>query len=134
MRVRDGMSEEILTIGPGHTLRQAAEQMARRRIGSAVVVDPEAQGPTILTERDVLLAVGRGLDVDGEQVADHLTADLVFAEPDWSLEQAAETMTRGGFRHLIVIEGGDVVGMVSMRDIVRCWTRDGATSEVPSQA
>jgi CBS domain-containing protein len=134
MRVREGMSEEILTIGPGHTLRQAAEQMTRRRIGSAIVVDPEAPGPTILTERDILLAVGRGLDVDGEHVADHLTADIVFADPDWSLEQAAETMTRGGFRHLIVIEGSDVVGMVSMRDIVRCWTRDGATSEMPSQA
>ena len=131
MRVREGMSEEILTIGPGHTLRQAAQQMARRRIGSAIVVDPEAPGPTILTERDILLAVGRGLDVDGEHVADHLTADLVFADPEWSLEQAAETMTRGGFRHLIVIDGGEVVGMVSMRDIVRCWTQHGATSEVP---
>jgi CBS domain-containing protein len=130
MRVRDGMSEEILTIGPGHTLRHAAEQMARRRIGSAIVVDPEAPAPTILTERDILLAVGQGLDVDGEHVANHLTAEIVYADPEWSLEQAAETMTRGGFRHLIVVEGGEVVGMVSMRDIVRCWTQDGATSEV----
>lgn len=131
MRVRDGMSEEILTIGPGHTLRDAAEQMARRRIGSAVVVDPDAPGPSILTERDILYAIGRGLDVDQEHVADHLTGNLVYADPDWSLEQAAEMMVRGSFRHLIVVERGDITGMVSMRDIVRVWTADGATSEVP---
>ena len=130
MQVRDGMSKMVLTIGPGHTLRQAAEQMHRRNIGSAIVSDPEAPGPSILTERDILRAVGKGLDVDSEEVAHHLTADLVFADPEWSLEQAAETMVRGGFRHLVVVEGGDVIGMVSMRDIVRCWTRAGATSEV----
>jgi CBS domain-containing protein len=130
MRVKDGMSEEILTVGPGHTLREAATQMRRRGIGSAVVVDPEGAGPSILTERDVLNAVGEGLDVDAEKVGDHQAGDLVFADPGWSLEQAAETMTRGGFRHLIVIEGGDIIGMVSMRDIVRCWTEQGATSEV----
>lgn len=132
MRVREGMSQEVLTVGPGHTLREAAQQMTRRRIGSAIVVDPDAPGPSILTERDILYAIGRGLDPDTERVADHLTGDLVFAEPDWSLEQAAETMVRGGFRHLIVIEHGDVAGMVSMRDIVRVWTEDGATSEVPT--
>jgi CBS domain-containing protein len=126
------MSHEVLTVGPGHTLREAAQQMTRRRIGSAIVVDPDAPGPSILTERDILYAVGQGLDPDAEHVADHLTDNLVFAEPDWSLEQAAETMVRGRFRHLIVIENGDVAGMVSMRDIVRVWTEAGATSEVPT--
>ena len=132
MQVRKGMSTEILTVGPGHTLREAAEQMHRRRVGSAVVIDPELPGPGILTERDILDAVGAGQDVDKECVADHLTADLVFAAPDWSLEQAAATMTRGGFRHLVVIEDGEIAGMLSVRDIVRCWTEDGATSEMPA--
>jgi CBS domain-containing protein len=132
MQVREGMSTEILTIGPGHTLRQAAEHMRRRRIGSAVVVDPEAPGPGILTERDILNAVGAGQDVDAERVAEHLTANLVFAAPDWSLEQAAATMSRGGFRHLVVIDEGEIVGMLSVRDIVRCWTEAGATSEMPA--
>jgi CBS domain-containing protein len=132
MQVREGMSTEILTIGPGHTLRQAAEQMRRRGIGSAVVVDPEAPGPGILTERDILHSVGAGQDVDAERVAEHLTADLVFAAPDWSLEQAASTMSRGGFRHLVVIDEGEIVGMLSVRDIVRCWTEAGATSEMPA--
>jgi CBS domain-containing protein len=131
MRVRDGMSTVVLTIGPGHTLRQAAASMARRSVGAAVVIDPEAGGIGILTERDILIALGEGQDADAERVADHLTSDLVFAAPDWSLEQAAVAMVRGGFRHLIVIDGGEAAGILSVRDVVRCWTDDGASCEVP---
>jgi CBS domain-containing protein len=134
MQVRDGMSKVVLTVGPGHTLRQAAELMARRNVGAAVVMDPDGEGPGILTERDVLRSVAEGQDPDGEQVAGHLTADSVSAAPDWSLEQAAVAMVRGGFRHLLVVEGGETVGIVSMRDIVRCWTDDGAICDVPAQA
>src|SRR5947209_13376935 len=130
MQVRDGMSEAVLTIGPRHTLRDAAAAMLRRNVGAAVVVDPEEQGPGVITERDILKAVGSGNDPDRELVADHLTSDLTFASPDWSLEQAAAAMVRGSFRHLVVVEGGELTGMLSMRDIVRCWTADGATSEV----
>ena len=131
MRVRDGMSSMILTVGPGHTLRQAASQMAGRGVGAAVVHDPEGMGPGIVTERDLLLSLGRGEDPDTELVSQHLTANLVFAAPDWSLEQAAVAMVRGGFRHLIVVEGGEPVGILSVRDIVRCWTDDGASCELP---
>ena len=134
MRVRDGMSTVVLTIGPGHTLRQAAAQMRERKVGAAVVMDPEANGPGILTERDILVSVGEGQDPDQECVSDHLTSDLVFASPDWSLEEAAGAMVRGGFRHLVVIDGGETIGVLSVRDIVRCWTEDGATSEVPQAA
>jgi CBS domain-containing protein len=131
MHVREGMSSRVLTVGPGHTLRQAAVQMAERGVGAAVVHDPDAMGPGIITERDVLLSIGRGQDVDTERVADHLTSDLVFAGPEWSLEQAAVAMVRGGFRHLIVIDGGEITGILSVRDIVRCWTDDGASCELP---
>jgi CBS domain-containing protein len=131
MQVRDGMSTVVLTVGPGHTLRQAAAAMAQRRVGAAVVVDPESSGIGILTERDILIALGGGQDTDSELVADHLTSDLVFAAPDWSLEQAAAAMVRGGFRHLVVIDGGEASGILSVRDIVRCWTDDGASCEVP---
>jgi CBS domain-containing protein len=130
MEVREGMSTTSLTVGPGHTLREAAALMHARGLGSAIVLDAEQPGPGLLTERDVLAAVGRGLDPDRELVGDHLTSDLVFAAPDWSLEQAAAAMVRGGFRHLIVVEGGELVGVLSMRDIVRCWTADGAACEV----
>ncbi len=134
MQVREGMSEVVLTVGPGHTLREAAAAMSGRRVGAAVVVDPELPGPGVITERDILHSVGAGENPDEERVADHLTSRLTFASPDWSLEEAAVTMVRGGFRHLVVTEGGELVGMLSMRDIVRCWTADGATSEVPAGA
>lgn len=132
MKVRDGMSTMVLTVGPGHTLRAAARLMAERRVGAAVVLDPDGAGPGIITERDVLVSLGEGQDPDVEVVGDHLTADIVFAEPDWSLEEAAETMTRGGFRHLIVAESGEMIGVLSVRDIVRVWTGDGASCDVPA--
>jgi CBS domain-containing protein len=131
MQVRDGMSSMVLTVGPGHTLREASKLMADRRVGAAVVLDPDAAGPGILTERDVLDAIGRGQDVDVETVSDHLTSDAVFASPDWSLEEAAVAMVRGGFRHLIVCEAGEIQGILSVRDVVRCWTDDGAICDVP---
>ena len=134
MRVRDGMSTTVLTIGPGHTLHDAARVMSQRRVGAAVVLDPEAQGPAIITERDILDAVGAGQDPDAELVAAHLTSSLVFAHPDWSLEDAAAAMVKGNFRHLIVIDGGEICGVLSVRDIVRCWTGDGATSDMPASA
>jgi CBS domain-containing protein len=132
MQVRDGMSNLVLTVNPGHTLREAATAMAERGVGAAVVIDPEQQGPGILTERDLLQAIGDGQDPDRERVGDHLSSELTFAAPEWSLEAAADAMVRGGFRHLIVVDGGEMIGILSMRDIVRCWVSDGATSELPS--
>jgi CBS domain-containing protein len=131
MEVREGMSAMVLTVGPSHSLRDAATAMAEKGVGAAVVIDPEQPGPGILTERDLLVSLGAGQSPDEEKVADHLSSDLTFAEPSWSLEYAAEAMVRGGFRHLIVIDGGDLKGVLSMRDIVRCWVTDGATSEMP---
>src|SRR6267378_433061 len=131
MEVREGMSTVVLTIGPEHTLRDAARAMAERKVGAAIVLDPEQPGPGIVTERDLLDSVGAGQSPDTERVADHLSANLTFAEPSWSLERAAEAMVRGGFRHLVVVDGGDLIGVLSIRDIVRCWVSPGATSEMP---
>jgi CBS domain-containing protein len=122
MHVRDGMNQEVLTIGPNHTLREASRLMARRRVGAAVVVDPDNDGIGILTERDILESVAAGEQPDSELVSAHLTRDLVFAAPHWSLDDAAAAMVRGGFRHLVVLDGSEVVGVLAMRDIVRCWT------------
>jgi CBS domain-containing protein len=132
MLVREGMTKVVLTVGPGHTLREAAGAMCRRNVGAAVVLDPDGQGPGLITERDVLLSVGAGMDPDRERVADHLTAKLTFASPDWSLEQAAAAMVRGAFRHLVVVDDGELVGILSMRDVVRVWIGDGASCEVPA--
>ncbi|MEU5955617.1 CBS domain-containing protein [Streptomyces sp. NPDC047525] len=121
MLVRDAMSTMVLTIGPAHTLRQAARLMSTRRVGAAVVLDPDTCGLGILTERDVLISVGQGQSPDAETAGTHTTTDVVFADPSWTLEEAADAMSHGGFRHLIVMEGNEPVGIVSVRDIIRCW-------------
>jgi CBS domain-containing protein len=124
MLVRDAMSTAILSIGPHHTLRDAARMMAARRVGAAAVLDPDTSGIGILTERDILNAIGAGQDPDKERASEHLTSDLVFATPEWTLDKAAEAMSRGGFRHLIVLDkAGDICGVVSVRDIVRVWSQ-----------
>jgi CBS domain-containing protein len=128
MKVRDGMTELVLTIGPAHTLREAARLMSARKVGAAVVVDSADSGVGILTERDILDSIGADEDPDTELAAAHRTADVVFASPEWTLEQAAATMIRAGFRHLIVVEGNEVAGLLSMRDIVRCWTETGSVT------
>jgi CBS domain-containing protein len=131
MQVQEGMSEVVLTVGPGHSLKEAARLMTEKGVGAAVVVDPEQPGPGILTERDVLRSLGKGGDPTTETVSDHLSSKITFAEPEWSLERAAESMVKGGFRHLVVIDGGELAGVISMRDIVRCWVQEGAVSEMP---
>lgn len=126
MLVGDAMTETVLVIGPAHTLRQAARLMADRKVGAAVVHDPGADGPGILTERDVLQAVAAGQDVEVETAGDHLTPDAVTALPAWPLEKAAAAMLAGGFRHLVVCDQDEVVGVLSVRDLVRAWTSRSA--------
>jgi CBS domain-containing protein len=126
MNVQDGMTTVILSVGPAHTLREAARMMSAHRVGAAVVIDPDHSGVGILTERDILNSLAGDQDPDREVVADHRTADVVFAARDWTLERAASTMMDHGFRHLVVIDQGEVAGLLSMRDIVRCWS--GATA------
>ncbi len=122
MKVKDGMSQVVLSVGPAHTLRQAARMMATQRVGAAVVLDHDRSGIGILTERDILNSLGANQDPDAEVVANHRTSDVVFASPDWTLDHAALTMVAGGFRHLVVVDQGEVAGLLSMRDIVRCWS------------
>ena len=110
------MSERVLMIGPAHTLREAARMMAARNVGAAVVVNPEHSGVGILTERDILNSVAAGESPDTETAGQHCTQDLVFASREWTLEDAAAAMVHGGFRHLVVVEGHEVVGLLSMRE------------------
>ena len=107
MQVREAMSSEILVVGPEHTLRQAARMMSARRVGSAVVIDP-----------------------DVERTGAHLTWDVVYAGPDWTVEEAAAAMARGGFRHLVVLDGREVAGVISVRDLMRVWAREHTAPRV----
>lgn len=131
MQVRDGMSEITLTVGPSHTLREAAEKMVEKGTGAALVLDAELPTPSVVTERDLLISVAQGQNPALERVADHMSEGVLAAAPDWSLERAAAEMSRRNVRHLVVFEAGEPIGILSMRDIVRCWTSDGATSEMP---
>ncbi len=121
MEVREAMSESVLTLGPTHTIRQASQAMVARKVGAAVVVDPDGEGAGIVTERDILRSLAEGSDPDVDTVGQHLTSEIVYAAPGWTLTQAAEAMLRGGFRHLVVMESNDVIGVLSVRDIVRLW-------------
>jgi CBS domain-containing protein len=133
MQVRDAMTKPVLVVGPEHTLRQAAQLMAARRVGSCIVHDPDGEGVGIMTERDLLYAIGKGVNPDIEFTKGHITWEVVYAQADWSLEEAALAMARGGFRHLVVMdEGGDVLGIISVRDVMRVWAHNRAAA--PAQA
>jgi CBS domain-containing protein len=115
------MTEDVLTITPGRSLREAARFMTEHNVGAVVIIDPEEPGPGIITERDVVRSLGAGEDPDSELVRHHLTARATFADGDWDLEEAADAMARGGFRHLVVVEAGEVAGIISMRDLIQVW-------------
>ena len=121
MRVRDAMTENVFTITPGRSLREAARFLTEHNVGAAVIVDPEEPGPGIVTERDLVRSLGSGEDPDTETIGNHLSARATFADAEWSLEEAADAMARGGFRHLVVIQDGELVGIISMRDIIQVW-------------
>jgi len=128
MLVRDVMTPAVLTVGPAHTIRQVAQLMHKRRVGAAVVLDPDGDGPGILTERDVLECVAAGQDPDTEVAADHLTPEAVVGTPGWDLDEAAAAMVAGGFRHLVICDDDEVVGVLSVRDIVKSWAQARAAA------
>ena len=125
MQVREGMSEVVLTVGPeAHTARGGGDddREGDRRGAGHRRRDPV---PGIVTERDILISLGRGEDPDAERVAGHMSDAVIAASPDWSLERAAAEMSRRGIRHLVVSTARELIGVLSMRDIVRVWTTRG---------
>jgi CBS domain-containing protein len=121
VNVEHAMTTDVVTIGPSHSLREVSRVMADRAIGSVVVHDAEMPGPGILTERDIVRAVASGADLDTAVAADHVTTDSAYAAPAWSLSEATDAMRSGGFRHLVVVDGSEVVGIISLRDVVQAW-------------
>ncbi len=117
MKVRDVASSAVVAVGPTRTMRDAAKLMAEHRVGSAVVQDAE-QLVGILTERDVLNAVATGAEPTDVSVEDIMTRDVVTVGPDWDLVEAAAEMARRRIRHLVVYEGGRLLGVLSVRDVL----------------
>ena len=128
MRVAEAMSKVVVSVATGTTVREACRMMAERNVGAAVVLDDDLPGPGIVTERDILRAVAKGIDLDTTAVSEVMTFDARTATSSWDLETAAEEMVRHGFRHLIVVDdGGRLAGIVSMRDVVRARLPQKAT-------
>jgi CBS domain-containing protein len=121
---RKVMSRNLLTVAPEDALKEVAERMVSRDVGAALVTEGERL-VGIVTERDVLRAVARGID-EGTRVADLMTPDPETMEPDESTQHAAVLMIHGGFRHLPIVEGDEVVGMLSIRDLMRVVLEDSA--------
>jgi CBS domain-containing protein len=114
---REHMSRDLLSVSPGDSLSEVAQRMVARDVGAVLVMEGgELSG--ILTERDVLRAVAAGIEAE-TVVADWMTRDPETMGPDDTTQHAAVLMIHGGFRHLPLVEGSDVVGMLSIRDLMR---------------
>ena len=121
---REHMSRDLLTVEPGERLGDVAERMVERDVGAALVTEG-ARLVGILTERDVLRAVAKGIQ-DDTNVSEWMTRDPETMEPDEPTLHAAVLMIHGGFRHLPLVDGDEVVGMLSIRDLMRIVLDDAA--------
>ena len=122
--VRSHMSRDLLTAAPSDTITEVAQRMVERNIGAVLVLD-EGRLVGIMTERDLMRAVARGLRGEAA-VADHMTRDPDTIEPGDTVEHAAVLMIHGGFRHLPVVEGDELLGILSIRDLVQVALEDSA--------
>lgn len=119
MRLQEVMSAELIYVETDATLREAARRMSEHNMGAALVSNSGVGSlPGIITERDILKAIAAGKDPDRDQVADNSTANMVTVPDNASIERAVERMMIGTFRHLLVVNGDDVVGIISMRDLM----------------
>lgn len=115
--LRDIAVRHLVTVAPQSSLRRASKVMTDRGVGAAVVIDKETVAG-IITERDILHALADGKDVNDTIVEQEMTAEVVSGAPGWDILRAVKTMTEGGFRHLLVMEMDDPVGIVSLRDLM----------------
>ena len=122
--VRQHMSRDLLTVEAARPVIEVAQRMVERNVGAVLVVE-NARLRGIMTERDLMRAVARGL-TDDVTVADCMTADPDTIGPDDTIEQAGVLMIHGGFRHLPVVDGDQIVGVLSIRDLVPLLLEDSA--------
>jgi CBS domain-containing protein len=121
---RNYMSRSLLTVEPGLGLKAVAERMVDKDVGAVLVIE-HGRLVGILTERDILRAVAGGI-TDATLVSDWMTRDPETMEPDETTQTAAVLMIHGGFRHMPIVEGDEVVGMLSIRDLMRIVLEDAA--------
>jgi CBS domain-containing protein len=123
MQVRNLMKQPVVTVGADQSVRQAARRMQEHVIGSVVVTDGDRLAG-ILTERDVLHAVATDRDLDQTPVGDLMTTELVTAGPNWDVVVAASVMTSNRIRHLVVKNNEQLLGVLSLRDVLSVYLPD----------
>lgn len=122
MKVGDLATAAVVSVRPERSLRQAAEVMMEHRTGSAVVLDgPALVG--ILSERDLLRAIATQMDLDETTVEQFMTRDVQTIGPDWEVYEATAEMAARHVRHLVVCENGQVLGVLSVRDVLLAGQR-----------
>ena len=131
MEVSEVMTKEVVTVGPHYNVADVASLMDAKGIGSVIVLEEE-RVMGILTERDILKVIGAGEDPKNVAAHEALIGDLYTIAPDASIEDAASQMTQARVRHLPVIENDQIVGIISIRDVVRWSAREMAqATELP---
>jgi CBS domain-containing protein len=123
MQVRNLMKQPVVTVGADQSVRQAARRMQEHVIGSVVVTDGDRLAG-ILTERDVLHAVASDRDLDQTPAGDLMTSELVTAGPNWDVVVAASVMTSNRIRHLVVKNNEQLLGVLSLRDVLSVYLPD----------
>ncbi|MCS4541688.1 MAG: CBS domain-containing protein [Euryarchaeota archaeon] len=116
------MIKDVVTIEPGKSLSDAARLMTERKIGSLVVIE-EDKVRGIVTESDFLKAVAKGIEISEAKVKDTMSSPVIICSPNTTIKEAAELMKNKGVRHLPVIKGEKLVGIVSSHDIVSAVSR-----------
>ena len=122
--VRELMSRDLLSTAPAEAITEVAQRMVDRNLGAVLVLE-SGRLAGIMTERDIMRAVARGLHPDAV-VADYMSPDPETIDADDTTQHAAVLMIHGGFRHLPVVERGSVVGILSIRDLMRVGLEDSA--------
>jgi CBS domain-containing protein len=129
----DVVRPNFITVAPEDTLGEVAERMTTQNVG-AVIVKDYGRLIGILTERDMLRAMAARVHTSDARVRQWMTADPVTASPDMSLEEAAQVMLDNGFRHLPVVEGSDVLGVVSLRRVLGGRRQPASEAPAPEAA
>lgn len=128
IQVRDIMTTEVLTTSDGQPVAEVTGMMVKARVGSAVVMQGSWLAG-ILTERDVLRAAASGADLTKSPVSEWMTRNPITATPDTTIGEAANVMLANGFRHLPVVEGRELEGVVSIRDVLASGIRSRSKSQ-----
>jgi CBS domain-containing protein len=133
MLLRDVMTAEVVTAGPERTVREIAELMRERNVGSVVILDGAAQPVGFVTDRDLALSViADGRDF-GDHVADHASSPVITAEPSMHVEEGAELMVRHGVRRLVIVDGDRLSGIVTLDDLASRTGDAGLAAQLSSR-